>query len=173
MVGILTRIVIFDQGMYHGNGLVRKWMDQVTLSFEGHAKIKAPVHTGQLKAGIHASVAQVGPRQIEGIIESSAPHTMYVLRGTTGPIMANRAWNTIGATGLSFNQIAYTNKRGKDGTVTAIPRRGMFLKFEGYDGRSHFAGSVSGQDANNFLLKAWNATARSHRAIRRYTGPMF
>lgn len=154
-------VVIFDERMYHGTGTVARWMDLVTFKFEAFAKTYAPVHTGAMKAAINAEVRTVGPRQMEGIIASPMPYTMYVLRGTTGPIMSNRAWNTLAARpGLELSQIV----RGKDGT--GAPRRGMMLRFEGYDGRLHLAASVSGQDANNFMFRAWRAVGRNHKALR-------
>jgi hypothetical protein len=41
------------------------------------------------------------------------------------------------------------------------------MKLPAYDGyKSSFQFSVRGQEPNNFLLKAWKATAANHTAIR-------
>lgn len=160
----LGPVIVFDEKMYHGSGTVRRWADRLAGNFTKNAVIEAPEHTGQMKQQIEGTVTSAGPKQISMTIASNAPYSLYVLKGTTGPIMANRAWNTMAATGLSFGQIS--RKKKSKGESIGPPRRGMFLKFEGYDGLPHFAASVSGQEANNFLGRAWVKTARTHPSIR-------
>ncbi len=86
----LLKTVVFDQGLYHGNGDVIQWCRKITAKFTLEAKRYAPVRTGELVEGISGTVRHVGLRQVEGIIESKAPHTMFVLRGTTGPISTQK-----------------------------------------------------------------------------------
>lgn len=158
-----TKVVIFDQHLYRPTGLVGKWMTLVTGHFVEHAKHYAPERTGELREGISGGTQQVGERQVEGHISSSAPHTMYVLKGTTGPIMSNTRWASGGApaTGVEW--------RGKGSARKQVRfrKKGFWLKLpEDEWGDGGFYSEVSGQEANNFLLKAWAATARNHRAIR-------
>jgi hypothetical protein len=162
----LGPVFIFDEKMYHGNGVVRRWADRLTAGFTKNAVVEAPEHTGAMKQQIEGNVTSAGPKQVSMTIASNAPYSLYVLKGTTGPIMANRAWNLMAAKpNLSFDAVFY-QKRKKGEGPSRVPRRGMFLKFTGYDGKSHFAASVSGQEANNFLGRAWVKTARTHPSIR-------
>lgn len=141
---VVTRVVVFDQSLYRATGDVGKWCRLITRHFTQHAIEKAPERSGQLRAGISGDSHQIGPRQVQGVIESSAPHTMFVLRGTSSPIMTNAHWDN-------------PSGRGK----------GHWLRVGAGNGYNEFyALSVSGQQANNFLEKAWRETARNHRAIR-------
>jgi hypothetical protein len=160
----LGPVVIFDEKMYHGTGVVKRWADRLGANFTKNAVLEAPEYTGRMKEEIEGTVTSTGPKQIEATIASNAPYSLYVLKGTTGPIYSNRAWNTMQATGLSFGQIS--RKKKSKGQSIGDARRGMFLKFEGYDGKSHTVASVSGQGANNFLGRAWVKTARTHPSIR-------
>lgn len=176
---VITRIVVFDDALYHGNGDVVKWCTKITNRFADEARHYAPVRSGELVAGISGATHTIGRRQVEGIIESRAPHTMYVLRGTTGPIMTNKGWaNPNGAWtqvwGWAKQGGGFTKNKGE--SAPGARRRQFPVRVKGYwmhvpatdDGgfKGGFFTEVSGQDANNFLLKAWRATARNHRAIR-------
>lgn len=159
----LESIVIFDSKMYVGNGTVRRWMDGLTLKFGVNARRYAPIQTGELRAGIDTEVRLTAPKFLEGRISSTAPYSLYVIRGTSGPIMSNRLWNAHRAKpDVPLHLLAYnrSKKTGRGG-----PKRGMVMTFIGKTGVVH-ALEVRGQASNNFLLEAWNATARTHRSIR-------
>lgn len=176
MASSITRIVIFDQGLYHGNGDVIAWMRKITAKFAAEAILAAPVRSGELRAGIDGSVRFLGQRQLEGAIRSRARHTMYVLRGTTGPISTNRYFaNPSGATRLVWG---YTNiVTGKVTRKSPGPGarrkqhpvgvKGYWMKIPAEHGfPTFYATEVSGQAAQNFLLEAWIKTARNHKALR-------
>lgn len=160
----LGPVVVFDEKMYHGTGTVRRWADRLTANFTKNAVAEAPEHTGQMKQQIEGNVTSAGPKQISMTIASNAPYSLYVLKGTTGPIYANRAWNLMNARpNMDLQDVFFhRTKRGE----RPIPRRGMMLRFIGYDGKQHITTAVSGQEANNFLGRAWIRTARTHPSIR-------
>lgn len=153
------KVVVFDERLYHAHGEVYDWCHKITTAFTAFAVHYAPVRSGRLVAGIHGHVRQIGPRQVQGTIESTAPHTFYVLRGTKGPIMTDQAFaNPGGATKVVH---------GPDGFERTVRVPGYWMPIPAWGGyRKRYAVSVSGQRPNNFLLKAWRATARNHKAIR-------
>lgn len=176
--GYLVKTVVFDQALYSPRGDVNRWVRLVTTNFGIHTReeVSKITRSGALLAGIETASHQVGVRQVEGVIESRAPHTMYVLRGTTGPIMTDAQWkNPTGAIRMVWG---YTDPRTKKVTRkkpypgarrTQHPQgvKGHWIHLRADDhGPSGFYTEVAGQAANNFLLKAWRATARNHKAIR-------
>lgn len=167
MSGSITRVVVFDQYLYHGKGDVYQWCRKITTRFGREARHYAPVRSGELREGISTDTSQVGVRQVQGVISSSAPHTMYVLKGTTGPIMSNKHWaNPTGGT------VELWKGKGKDRKRVRVRQKGHYMHLpEGNGFDSHFTMEVDGQQANNFLLKAWRGTARDHRAIRGVVSP--
>lgn len=175
VTAVLTKTVIFDEVMYKPGGLVHKWMGLVTTKFEMHAKHYAPVRTGNLRAGISSGVTQIGPEQVVGTIESTAEYSLYVLRGTTGPIMRTKAFRAGGDKSKAYVKVwmgrtkagGWSRRSRVDRQQRSIRRKGWFLRLEPWgEFPVVFAFSVAGQDANNFLLRAWRATARNHKAIR-------
>jgi hypothetical protein len=147
---ILVRTVVFDESLYRGNGDVHRWVRGVTKEFGANAVVAAPKRTGRLAKQIKTFNRRVGPRQVEGAIRSTAPYTMYVLRGTTGPIMSDKGW----AKRAKFPS-------GKSPKTGKYVTGWMRLRGPG----PLYKWKVSGQSANNFLLKAWKTTARRHRAL--------
>ena len=174
-VGYISKVVVFDRDLYKPGHMVHRWVTLVTTNFVLHAKELAPIRSGELKAGISGDTHQVGERQVEGSIESAANHTMFVLRGTTGPIMTTRMFaNPEGATSELWGVIdpktgKFTRKhiKGAERKRHIVRNKGYWLRVRAGNGYSeHIAGSVSGQEANNFLADAWRRTARNHKAIR-------
>lgn len=154
----LEAVVIFDENLYRPGHLVDRWMNLLVTHFEGHAQDLAPVRSGQLKAGITGSARRVGEKQMEGLIASNAPHTMYVLGGTTGPIYTDTAW-AMGA------EIANAYGENEEGRRVAL--KGHWLPVGNNPWPPiRYRHSVSGQAANNFLVKAWRRTARNHKSLR-------
>lgn len=151
--------------MYRGKGNVNVWMRKVTKEFEAHAKEAAPVREGTLKAGIRTTVHHPAVRQVEGAVYSTAKHTKYVIFGTTGPIMSNRAWRQKDTTPGGFVTLWQTNKKtGVRDRQRQRVRGWMKLPaFEEFE--SMFRWSVKGQDANNFLATGYKRTRRAHRAL--------
>lgn len=162
----LLKTVVFDQGLYHGNGDVIKWCRLITAKFTMEARRYAPVRSGELVAGISGTVRHVGVRQVEGIIQSKAPHTMWVLRGTTGPISRKKFKdNPEGASIVLWKDVVRHGKKRRE--RVPVRQKGYWMKLPaGGDFPVVYKTEVAGQDANNFLEKAWRATSRNHRAIR-------
>jgi hypothetical protein len=171
----LVAVVIFDEVLFKPGGQVHRWMTLVCRHFEEHAQRFAPVRSGELREGIHSEAHPFGLRQMQGTIASEAPHTMYVLKGTTGPIMATKMWNNPGG---AYSKLwgswpkggKFTRKRvaGEERRQYSVPNKGYWLAV----GKQRLypptliRGSVSGQEANNFLFDAWRATARTHPSLR-------
>jgi hypothetical protein len=138
---IVTKVVVFDERLYHGHGDVKKWVDLITRHFWEHAVAYAPEREGRLKAGIIHETSQIGVRQVLGQVTSTAPYTMFVLRGTGLP--------------------------GKGQAGYIFPKNGRLLRFGASGGYGPFVGPyVHGQKSDNFFERAWRATARNHRSIR-------
>lgn len=173
-VGVLVKTVVFDQDLYKPGHMVNKWMHLVTQRFTSHAKDIAPHRSGELRAGISGSARQVGVRQVEGVIASRANHTMFVLRGTTGPIRSTRGfanpegrqselWGSVNKAG----KFTTRNIKGAERKQYKIKNPGYWLRVRAGNGYGeHIAFEVNGQHANNFLLAAWRRTANNHKAIR-------
>lgn len=167
----LTSLVIYDSRIFAIGGHVNRWANSVERRFVMNAKQEAPRRSGELRAGISGESFKSGPKHWQVHIHSDAPHSLYVLQGTTGPIMSNRLWG--------FRQ-KVPHLRG--------PRRGMLNPSKPYSTRfdmdwmhSHgyalrvragngfperFALTVRGQSANNFFGRAATATARRHSSLR-------
>jgi len=179
--GVLVHTVVFDQAIYKPSGIVGRWMAGLTIKFETNARLLAPERTGRLKAGIHASSRPVGERQVEGLIGSSAPYSLFVLQGTTGPIMTTRAWNNPSVEGgfvtlwgsIDPKTGKFTRRhiKGAKRKRHQVPVKGYWMPIPAFSGEhgskgAHFAYSVRGQEANNFLLGAWRKTAVNHKVLR-------
>lgn len=181
----LIETVIYDQSLYHGNGDVAKWVEKISNRFAREARHFAPVRTGELREGIRADSHQVGPREVQGIITSYSPHTLFVLRGTGFPnkghggrIYTTKGFPTLGGGAViqvwgattptgGFSSVRAKAKPGAERRQHPVRIKGYWLKVpphEGFEG--FYAVSVHGQFPNNFFLRAWRATARDHRAIR-------
>jgi len=146
--GEIVEVVIFDSLLYRPGGMVPIWMDKIVTKFTAQARRYAPVRSGELRALIGGNVRKVGPKQMEGTIYSRANHTMFVIDGTHGNQVV---WHRTGSFGLRI-----------------APTRSRYLRLRPGPAYPFFSirTDVSGQLGNNFLIKAWAATARNHRAIR-------
>lgn len=171
-----TSLVIYDSRLFNPGSLVSRWAGRVKRRFEEHAIQEAPMRSGELKAGIHGESFRAGTKHWEVHIHSDAPHTLYVLEGTTGPIMSNRLW----AMRTTKPHIPFGIPRGgrimrPDGTMRGVDMR--WLHSHGYAMRLRpgggfpggFALTVSGQDANNFMARAAARTAVTNRSLRGFT----
>ena len=150
-----VRMVVFDEVMYRGNGIVKKWMVKIVRRFSAEAKIACPKRSGDLAASIRGTTATTGPRSVKGNIGvggARAPYADFVLRGTTGPIYSDQASEEYP---LSVQAGGPGEKFG--GNPAHAGRMWTFAK------RS----TVNGQPANNFMFVAWDRTADDHTAIRR------
>jgi hypothetical protein len=151
-------VVVFDEKMYRGNGLVRRWIIKVGGKFGRAARRNAPFRSTELRKGIHGNVSRKGARVLDYTIRSDAEHTMYVIRGTTGPIMTTQGW----ANRAHGHMV---NGKRLPGHFMPIPKhKGMPAKRHGGED-FNFLTRVRGQKAQNFFLDAWKVVHRQHRAI--------
>jgi hypothetical protein len=167
-VTYIKSVRIVDDSMYHGKGVVFVWVGRVTRRFARDARRFAPRRSGRLKAGIRAGTPRNPLRKsVQGTISSNAPHTMYVLRGTRGPIMSDALWALGGPSNpAAFRTVSYVDRRGNPRTRQMF-RPGMLMAV----GRNPWPPTnpmaiVHGQAANNFMRKAWASTAAAHPALR-------
>jgi hypothetical protein len=163
-VGVMTRVVIVDGALYRPRGLVWVWTRKVGTLFGQNVRSHVKSRTGALKRGIRVTYRKPGTKMIQATIGSTAPHTMYVLRGTTTPIMSTALW----AVGGPNSPAAMTqNDNGM-----WVPAPGMTMAV----GRNPWPPVkprfwVRGQRANNFFFKGWNDTARKYPSIGRAPFP--
>lgn len=159
MAGIeVEAVVIVDQKLYTGTGLVGRWMQGVGNTLWHQTVAAAPQRSGELKTGIGLDFDyDSAGRRVSAEVTSSAPHTMYVLFGTEG--IGGYIYSQGGKSNIA------TIERMLSGQPAGGDTRGMWLAFtRPYPGkRLHLR--VRGQRANNFMLAGYNATARRHRAL--------
>lgn len=151
----ITSMVVYDSKLFERGHMIRRWAEGVERSFTRFAIEEAPINkrankgpgalpVGSLKAGIHGGVERIGPAFLQTIISSSAPYSLYVLRGTKGPITS----------------------RGAPGFLR-LPRNPAF------GGRRTRFYAVSGQSANDFLGRAAVRTAARHPSLRGFESQVF
>jgi hypothetical protein len=95
----ITKLVVYDSVLFNRTGQVRRWADAVQVRFTANAISEAPLNkrplksrsstlpVGGLKAGISGDVTRIGPRMLQTDISSSAPYSLYVIKGT-GPVIS-------------------------------------------------------------------------------------
>lgn len=166
----IVGIVVTDTKLFNRTGDVGRWAARVETAFTLHAIEEAPsgestnrVHksranaawpVGSLKANIHGDVARVGLRQLQTTISSDAPYSLYVLRGT----------------GMIFSKSARVPK-GEPGAgqFAELEGGGMYIPSNPGWGRSRIRQRVRGQKPNDFLGRAFDATARTHSSLRGFS----
>lgn len=168
-------LVVYDSRVFDPGSHVQRWANRVERNFVRHAMEEAPKRSGELAAGIHGESFRAGPKHWEIHIHSDAPHTMYVLRGTTGPIMSNRMWGfrtnsrTANAPGGLPRGGRYWDRRQHQWMprMDWLHSHGYALRLRaGYGWPEKFALSVSGQDSNNFMGRAADRTAITNSSLR-------
>lgn len=167
-----AHLVLYDSFLFSRAGKVGRWAQSLERGFTNNTERAAPERSGALKAGIHGHASQVGPRHWVMEVFSDARYTLFVLRGTTGPIMANRLFRFQARTGIEFPR----GGRIRHASGFFMPNM-EFLKKNNYLLRvragngygEHYAISVSGQEANNFFATAAEMTARRHRSLRGFS----
>lgn len=164
----IVAVVVTDTKLFNRTGAVGVWSEKIKVAFEAHAVEEAPTGAdtgrinksranaawpvGSLKANISGDVDRVGPRQIVTTISSRAPYSLYVIKGT-GPIFSKSARIPAGEPGAG--QFAELGEG-----------RGMYIPGNPGWGGSKIRQHVRGQKANNFLARAFDATARTHSSLR-------
>lgn len=142
-------LVLYSSVLFQYGGKVSRWANTLERNYVRNAKVMAPVRSGELKDGIYGETMKTGSRDYEVHIHSDAEHTLFVLQGTSGPIMSDAAW----AAGGELPPVG--------------ERQGHFMRLRPGKGHGYsYRHMVSGQDANNFFAKAHRATAARHASLR-------
>lgn len=162
-IAYLERVVIFDYSLYAPGGQVNVWVHKLGYRFAANARRAAPIRSGMLKRGIRAGFRKRGTKKIEATIGSTAPHTMWVLRGTTGPIMSDAVHAAGGRIQSSMFEMVNGRPVAKPGYMMAVGRNWGW-KPTGSPVTPKFF--VSGQSSQNFFYTAWVKTAARHPSIR-------
>lgn len=154
-------VVVTDEGLYTGTGMVHRWLRGVTNTLYHSIVAEAPERSGELKAGITPGFIQHegSLRILSGTVESTAPHTLFVIRGTAGQGEGYIYRNDAARTSPLVRR--YLN----GGRVQGEQLRGMWMRFSNPYPPRTLALRVKGQRPNNFMLKGYNRTARRHRAL--------
>lgn len=153
----VSRVVVVDEGLYVGRGLVNRWFKTIGVSLYANILEAAPERSGELKAGIVQDYGRAGLRILNTTVASTAPHTKYVIGGTAGNglgyIYTKRGFANIATVGRMLN-----------GEFVKDPPVGLWLHLSDARGGRYLR--VRGQRKNNFLAKGYDATARRHRSLR-------
>lgn len=152
-----THVIVVDDGLYVGNGLVARWLRGIGHQLYASVIARAPERTGQLRAGIRLDHQREGRRIISATVESTAPHTKYVIHGTAANGLGY-IYTTRGRANLP------TVGRMLSGEFVVDPPTGLWLILSDARGGRYLR--VHGQRANNFLAKGYNDTARTHRSLK-------
>lgn len=181
MPALVSTVLFTDRLFRAPASMVPRYVRGITLRFSREAKRLAPVRSGELRKSIRAGTPRNMTRKIVvGTIAVSAPHTMYVLRGTGWPVRGHsgRIYSRRGFAraqrGLSPRK-QFFDVKGRDRTTPrGKPLPGTILKV----GKQRLyppiteVTSVRGQEPNNFLERAWRATAADHKVIRGIRFPL-
>lgn len=167
----LSGLVIYDSVLFQVGHHVSRWANSVERGFVMNAREAAPMRSGELRAGIHGESFRSGPKHWEVHIHSDAEHTMYVLRGTTGPIMSTRMWGFRTRTGLMFPRGGSVGRGSERNmglpNIPFLKERGYLLNVRAGNGfPQRYMVKVRGQRPNNFFAPAADATARRHPSLR-------
>lgn len=160
----IVKVIVIDEGLYVGTGLVNRWLKGIGASMYGHVLARTPVRSGRMKAGIRLDYTRDSLRIMNAIVESTDPNTQYVVGGTVG--------NGLGYiyTKRGFANLA-TVGRMLGGQFVATAPAGLWLVLSDARGGRYLR--VHGQKANNFLAKGYNDTARTHPALRPINRALF
>jgi hypothetical protein len=171
----VVAVVVYDSKLFNRTGTIGRWATALEARFTMYAKQEAPQRSGELRAGIKGHVARIGPKQLLTTIRSEANHSLYVLRGTTGPIMSRRMYGFRGRTGLMVPRGAVGGRNPlkttpRDWDRQWLREHGYMLRVRAGNGYpERYAISVSGQEANPFFARAAIRTARRHSSLRGFT----
>jgi hypothetical protein len=151
----LEGLVVHDQILFAPGGDVHTWVYGIASEMYFNVEREAPLNkrpnktageppVGSLLAGLRVDVGRITPKTFTIDTASTVHYTKYVIKGT------NRIF-----------------ARGEGGRFAAADEGGgMYLPANPGYGRGRWRQSVRGQAANNFLGRAYDATARRHPALR-------
>lgn len=149
--------VEYDEVLYAPGGIVNRWVYEVNTTMFFNLEREVPVNqrvnktageppVGTMRAELFSDVSRLGTREFMIEAGSNAPYTRYVVEGT-GPITASPR-----------NELGQFVTIGEEGG-------GMYLPANPGFGPGRWRARVRGQAANNFIGRAYDATARAHPAL--------
>lgn len=157
-------VIVVDDRLYVGNGVVARWLRGIGTELYAHVLARTPERTGALRAGIRLDHQRLGRKIISATVESTAPHTTYVIHGTVG--------NGVGYIYTTRGRANPTTVgRMLSGEFVVDPPTGLWLVLSDARGGRYLR--VHGQRQNNFLAKGYNDTARTHRSLHPISRGMF
>jgi hypothetical protein len=150
-----------DEVMYAPGGIVNRWVHEVASEMFFHMEREVPINkrvnktageppVGTLRDMLFSDVTQIGPRELTIQAGSRAHYAKYVVEGTGRIYKAAR------------NELGHFMPLGEGDEVFG----GMYLPANPGYGGARWRASVRGQAANNFIGRAYDATARAHPALR-------
>lgn len=158
----LVFVRVNSADLYKTGHMANRWFGQISRQLSVNTRAAAPSRTGTMKKGIHTNMHAVPQaRRMEIDWWSEVPYTLYVLRGTTSPIMARGLWEVGGQPAAAFTkdpEKGWVGVRGRWMRVRPAP-------FSYYAKPTHRL-YVAGQRRNNFLSRGWRKTAIRHAVMR-------
>ena len=153
-----VHVIVTDDGLYTGTGLVHRWLAGITGSLYRNIFISAPVRTGELRGGLEFNVQREARRVISGYVASTSEHTGYVIHGTGKPGKGRAGWiyRSSNAGDIAAVEARLAGDRDVD-------TDGLWMRLSDERNGNHLR--VHGQDPNNFMLAGYNRTARRSRAL--------
>jgi hypothetical protein len=150
-----------DEVMYAPGGIVNRWVHEVAAEMFFWMEREVPVNkrvnktageppVGHMRASLFSDVDQIGPHELTIQAGSRAHYTQFVVGGTGTIYKAPRD------AGGRFVPL------GEGDEVFG----GMYLPANPGYGGARWRSQVRGQTANNFIGRAYDATARAHPALR-------
>lgn len=154
---VVTGKVVTDQVLFTPTGAFGRWAKSIDHSLLVHGVGEAPINkrqnktygeppVGSLRASIRVEFEQATLRRYNIELSANTHYAAFVNQGT-GMIVARGA-------GGKF--------------ASATPGEGLYLPANPGFGAARWRQRVSGQNANPFLRRAWNETARAHSSMGRF-----
>ncbi len=116
-------------------GMVFSWLQGVAAEVYAEAFVTAPRRTGELANSLRMGAGSFNQYGVSARIENTAPHALYVLRGTMGPIRPTSSeWLPVGKSqGLPESMWVYRrqvsgqapNNFMRDALRSVMVRRGI------------------------------------------------
>jgi hypothetical protein len=151
--------VEYDEVLYAPGGIVHRWVHEVNSTMFFNLEREVPLNSrvnktfgeppvGTMRAELFSDVTRIGTKEFTIEAGSNAPYTKFVVEGT-GPIFK-----------APRNEAGQFVSLGEDGEGG-----GMYLPANPGFGPGRWRQRVRGQAANNFIGRAYDATARAHPAL--------
>src|SRR4029077_16460460 len=122
--GSVTVLAHVDSSSLYKTGhMANRWFRVLMEQLEFAVSTAAPKRTGEMAAGITQQVtAFLLAERMDGLLKSDADYSLFVLRGTTGPIMATNLFRAGGDPSAAFVMLwGWENPRTGKFSTKPIP----------------------------------------------------